>query len=317
MTAPTDRDALTAAALALAARGWPVFPLRPGSKQPALHGVDDCPRTGDCVGRHRGWEVRASIDPDRIRASWVKAFNIGVACGRAGVVVVDLDTVKPDGKPPSPRWARLDITTGVQVLAELATEARESVPATFTVATPSGGRHLYFTAPPGVRLRNTAGEVGRGLGWLIDTRAHGGYVVGPGSITPAGAYRVVDDTAPAPLPAWLVARLLPPPPPPPPAPIRTGTGRAARYVDAAIEAETERVWRARTDRNFTLYCAANALGQLVAGGAVTEDRVRAALLDAAAGHIAMAAYSRRQAEATITSGLKAGARRRRTIKETA
>ena len=53
---------------------------------------------------------------------------------------------------------------------------------TFMVRTGRGGLHLYFTAPPGVRLGNTAGELGRGLGWLIDTRGHGGYVVAPGSV---------------------------------------------------------------------------------------------------------------------------------------
>lgn len=33
-----DRDAMLAAALATAARGWPIIPLRPGRKYPALHG---------------------------------------------------------------------------------------------------------------------------------------------------------------------------------------------------------------------------------------------------------------------------------------
>ncbi|MFC4943237.1 hypothetical protein [Pseudonocardia sp. GCM10023141] len=129
---------------------------------------------------------------------------------------------------------------------------------------------------------------------------------------------MVDYRTPVALPAWMVQRLRPAPLPAPPPPIRTGTGRAARYIDAAIAAETSRVHNAPGgQRNFTLYCAANALGQLVEGRALPEDRARAALLDAAARHIATGAYSRRQAEQTITSGLKAGAKRRRSIGDAA
>lgn len=64
--------------------------------------------------------------------------------------------------------------------------------------TPSGGAHLYYRAPEGAELRNTCGR----LGWRIDTRAHGGYVLAAGSRLsgPAGArYEVLRDQAPAPL----------------------------------------------------------------------------------------------------------------------
>ncbi|MFC4943228.1 bifunctional DNA primase/polymerase [Pseudonocardia sp. GCM10023141] len=173
MNTETTREALLQAALDTAGRGWPVFPLRAGSKLPALHGAGGCPASGDCVGGHQGWEPRASTDPDRIRQAWRRApFNIGLATGPAGLVVVDLDSPKPGAAPP-PQWARLDITCGADVLAAIAEQARETVPATWTVATPTGGRHLYFTAPAGAELRNTQGDKGRGLGWLIDTRAHG------------------------------------------------------------------------------------------------------------------------------------------------
>jgi hypothetical protein len=52
---------------------------------------------------------------------------------------------------------------------------------TYTVATASGGEHLYFRQPVGLQLRNTQGEHGSGLGWCIDTRGHGGFVVAAGS----------------------------------------------------------------------------------------------------------------------------------------
>jgi hypothetical protein len=309
---------LLSAALAAAARGWHVFPLRPGSKQPALHGAARCPRTGPCAGGHAGWEQRATTDPDRIRSAWATdgpAYNVGVACGPSRLVVIDLDTAA-SGEPAPREWAGLDDAGGAAVLAALADRASESVPATFTVATPSGGQHRYYRAPAAA-LRNTAGAAG--LGWKIDTRAAGGYVVAAGSTTPAGAYTVTDDRPPVELPAWVVQLLRPAPPPtPPPAPVRTGRGRAARYLAAAIEAETARMHHAPAgQRNATLYVAAVALGQLVAGGALAEPDARAALRAAAARHLAVRAYSPRQAEQTITSGLRAGARRPRTIGDAA
>lgn len=41
--------ALFRAALTAAERGWHVFPLRPGSKPPALHGEKSCTHTGECA----------------------------------------------------------------------------------------------------------------------------------------------------------------------------------------------------------------------------------------------------------------------------
>ncbi len=342
-TRTADRPArlaaeLLAAALDHAAHGWPVFPLAPGGKRPALHHASRCPSTGACADGHAGWEQRATTDPDRIRAAWTagaatgRAFNIGLPCGPAGLVVVDLDTTDPtdpDDQPPNP-WAARGVVDGAGVLTSLALDAAEQVPPTRTVRTPSGGRHLYFLAPTRpdgtggrapVVLRNTAGDRGRGLGWKVDTRAHGGYVVAAGSVTAGprgGRYEVLDDRAPVPLPAWITTRLLPPAPPPAPTgSVRTATGRAARYVHAAISAETERVHSAPSgQRNACLYVASVALGQLVAGGALAEHDARTVLLAAAARHLAVGAYNHRQAEQTITSGLRAGAGRPRRITDT-
>ena len=49
------------------------------------------------------------------------------------------------------------------------------------------------------------GVVGNGLGWLIDTRAHGGYVLGAGSIVNGRPYAALLDTYVAALPGWLAA----------------------------------------------------------------------------------------------------------------
>ncbi|MBA0127308.1 bifunctional DNA primase/polymerase [Haloechinothrix sp. YIM 98757] len=303
-------------ALDLAARGWPVFPLRVGDKTPALHGLTDCPGTGVCADEHQGWEQRATTDPERIRAAWAHApFNIGLATGPAGLCVLDLDVLK-DGETVPEAWAGTGVTCGEDVLAALAEQAHQPVPGdTLTVRTPSGGLHLYYRAPDGAALRNTGGERGNGLGWKVDTRSWGGYVVAPGSVTTTGSYDYLCDSDPAPLPDWLAQRLTPAPPPPAPVtPIRPTTGRRSRYVEAAVRAEAAKVHHApKSQRNGTLYAAALALGQLVAGGALSADEVTSVLLGAARRHIAARAYSEIQARKTITSGLSAGAKRPRQI----
>jgi Bifunctional DNA primase/polymerase, N-terminal len=309
------RDTLTTAALAAAERGWHVFPLRPGTKLPALHGHDDCPGTGPCTTGHQGWEQRATTYCERIRTAWARAFyNIGLATGPSGLCVIDLDTLKP-GETIRPEWARHNATCGEDVLAMLAEQAGQELPGdTLTVRTPSAGLHLYYTAPEGVALRKTEGDRGNGLGWKIDTRAWGGYMVAPGSIVDGRPYEYLCDRDPAPLPAWLAERLTPAPlPPAPVTPLRPTIGRS-RYLDAALRAEAAKVHRApRSQRNATLYAAAVALGQLVAGGPLTEAEHQSVLLSAATRHISEGAYSERQARQTIASGLRAGANRPRRI----
>lgn len=312
-------------ALATAARGWHVLPLRPGTKQPASHGYDRCPRTGECAPRHQGWEQRATTDPVRIRAAWGTgrgaSCNVGIACGPSGLVVIDLDVPKPeDGEPPAWVTETPGVRDGQDVLTVLAEDATGcGLPAeTYTVTSPSGGLHLYYAAPAGMALRNTEGDRGRGLGWKVDTRAHGGYVVGAGSVLERGggrAYRVLDDRAPVELPGWLAARLAPAPlPPAPAAPISPARGPRSRYLDAAIHGEVAKVLDApASQRNACLYAAAVALGQLVAGEALTEAEVTDALLSAAGKHIALGAYSARQATQTIGSGIRAGANRPRQV----
>lgn len=187
-------NTMMTAALTAAERGWHVFPLRPGTKRPALHGEATCPRTGECAGGHRKWEQRATTDTDRIRAAWSDAaFNIGIATGPSDLVVVDLDMPKGKGSSDAP--------SGAATFAALCERAGHLVPNTYRVRTASGGEHLYFTAPPGVRLTNTAGTVAP----LVDTRAWGGYVVAASSTTPAASYEAVGAPVAAPLPSWLLS----------------------------------------------------------------------------------------------------------------
>lgn len=312
----TDTIDTMGAALAAAERGWHVFPLRPNGKKPALHGHDRCPRTGECAAGHHGWEQRATTDPARIRAAWSHGpYNVGVATGPSGLCVIDLDTLKPGEQVPD-GLAADGVRCGEDMLAVVAADAGEELPGdTLTVTTPSGGLHLYYAAPAGVELRNTGGVQGRGLGWKIDTRAAGGYMVAPGSVIDGRTYRMLHDGPVRELPAWLAHRLAPPPlPPAPVVPLRVGSGRRSKYLDAAIRAEALRVHQAPGgQRNAALYAAAVALGQLVAGGVMSADEHMRVLLTAAGRHLVCGAYSEHQARQTIRSGLRAGANRPRHI----
>ena len=310
----SPRNELLHWALHLAGHGWPVFPLRPNSKVPALHSAERCPGTGACSNGHAGWEDRATTDPAAVERCWsYDAYNIGLATGPAGTVALDLDVAKPDEAPPE-GWNMVGISSGSEVLAWIAQEAGHSAPETYTVATPTGGRHLYFRAPKGVGLRNTQGV--HGLGWLVDTRAGGGYVVAPGSRLPNGEYRVLDDREPARLPGWLVQRLVPSPREPVSPAREIGSANRHGYVRSALDREAKRVTGAMPGaRNKSLFIAACALGQLVAGGALSADEVWAVLEHASDLHVNAGAYGERQRQNTISSGLKAGASRPRTLDE--
>ncbi|GAB1508181.1 bifunctional DNA primase/polymerase [Actinophytocola sp. KF-1] len=309
---------LLAAALAATARGWHVFPLRAGSKEPAIHGEAQCPRTGDCRDGHRTPEQRATVALSaQDQAAWtVRRWNTAVATGPSGLLVIDLDVPKPDDKPRPDVWNLPGVHDGLDVFVAVCEQARQPVPwDTFTVRTPSGGTHLYFRAPHGVRLRNTSGDRGRGLGWKVDTRAWGGHVVAPGCVVDGHRYEITNDRDPAPLPPWLCERLAPPPLPTAPArPVTVGRDRRARYLESAIRAEAGKVANAASgERNHTLYTAAFALGQLVAGGELAAADVEAALLTAAGRHIAAGAFTERKARQTIRSGIRNGAVRPRRV----
>ena len=304
-------------ALCLAELGWRVFPLLPGSKRPALHGHARCPGTGVCRDGHLGWEQRATRDPGRISACWDEVpYNIGLAAGPSGLVVVDLDQPKDSTVLPD-RWSILGIRTGPEVFDVLVRRASAQVPETYTVTTPSGGIHHYFRAPADAEFRSTAGE----LGPLVDTRARGGYVVAPGSVTPQGAYELFDDTEPADLPGWLARELAPKPSVAISAPHEIAAVHRSRYITAALTDEADRVAAAKPgQQNQTRYTAALALGRLVSGDSLEESALRTAL------HSAMSRlpntrphdpWTPAQIDRTIDSALRAAATRPRRLGDAA
>ncbi|MFD5099753.1 bifunctional DNA primase/polymerase [Streptomyces albidochromogenes] len=261
--------ALLKAALDAAARGWPVFPLRPGDKRPALHGETACPGTGECADGHAKWEQRATTDPDRIRRAWsAGAFNIGLATGPSGLLVVDLDQVKAkDGK---------GTPDGVSSFAALCERAGQPVPTTYRVRTAGGGEHLYFWVHRAIRMPSSKGR----LAPKIDTRAWGGYVVAPGSIVGGTTYEV--NPAPvAELPTWLMLALQAEPKPARPAAValpRLGNRRA----EVALERERVAVAGAQEGgREAELFRAARAMGRFVAWGEIARHVVEEAFQSAA------------------------------------
>lgn len=157
---------LHAAALAYARAGIPVFPVRVGAKEPLPYsnGFKD-----------------ATTDENTINAWWEHAdYNLAIEPEQAGWCVVDLDGQE-----------------GIDAWSELCGE-HEAPPPTYTVATPSGGLHLYFSGslPPSVRK----------LGPKIDTRGRGSYVLIPPSIIDGTEYRVAQDADPAELSGWIEER---------------------------------------------------------------------------------------------------------------
>ncbi|MFI1505183.1 bifunctional DNA primase/polymerase [Streptomyces sp. NPDC020597] len=259
---------LLASALTAASRNWPVIPLHPRAKRPAGHPERACPGTGRCASGHRKPEQRATTERELIHATWgTRPYNVGIATGPAGLLVIDLDVLKPEEPKGAP--------DGATSLAALCERTGQTVPATYRVRTARGGEHLYFTAPSEVRLRCSANR----LGPHIDTRAWGGYVVAPGSATSDGTYEVTDDAPVAPLPAWLATLLTEQPKPLTVdlAPVRDGTRAARTALDrecAVIRAATE---GGPHGRNNTLHRSACKVARFVAWGDIPRHVVEQAI----------------------------------------
>jgi Bifunctional DNA primase/polymerase, N-terminal len=147
-------------ALEYARRGWYVVPLHtPNPNRP--NGCSCRNRVcGNSAGKHpriSNWQNTASIDPEQIKAWWLKwpDANIGVVTGqKSGLVALDVD----------------DRDAGSETLASLVLEIGD-LPPTLTASSGNGG-HLLFKHP-GVAVRNSTGEIGVGL----DIRGENGYIV--------------------------------------------------------------------------------------------------------------------------------------------
>ncbi len=148
---------LIAAALECAAQGHPVFPVKPGRKEPlTVHGLHD-----------------ATTDPEIIRAWWrdCPGANIGMPTGSTSSDVLDIDNHGEDGNGFGALRRIRD--------AGLATGAHR------LVQTPRGGLHLYF--------RPTGNRNGSIRNHHIDCRGDGGYVLVPPSVVNWSKYELLED----------------------------------------------------------------------------------------------------------------------------
>lgn len=327
-----------------ARRGWPVHPLAAGRKTPpancaacraARHTPAQCPCLA--VGRWCHGFHAATLDQRRISRWWGSRpdFGVGVACGPAGLVVIDIDAHQD--QPPSrdrilpgiPIAEHVDLTglaNGFHTLAVLAALRGRPSPtddqATLRVRTPSGGLHVWYRAADNRRWQCSSGSSsGRALAWQVDVRAHGGYIVAPGTTTEQGTYTVVGDVRePAPLPGWLAQELertghLPAPhiPAPRPVPPRAqqavlaaggGKDRTQRLLRAVL-APVEACGEVSEGAGFsdTLNRAAYTLGGLVAAGRLSEEEATRLLTETA---VAARPGQERRVEQIVRSGLAAG-----------
>ena len=162
-------------ALAYAARGWPVFPCRADKRPFTRNGFKD-----------------ASADSEQIRAWWRRwpSAQVGVACGAAGIAVIDLDLKPSESKDGI---AAFDVRCGLR-----------SRGAALVASTPRGGRHLFYRASTARPLGNAVDIEGSG----IDVRGDGGYVILPSANSPGRTWLEGDPSDELdPMPGWLDAEL--------------------------------------------------------------------------------------------------------------
>ncbi|MBL1087639.1 bifunctional DNA primase/polymerase [Streptomyces actinomycinicus] len=328
-----------------AEQAWPVHPLAPGRKTP----VANCPscrerahQPADCaclpVGRPCHGFHAATTDVRLIDSWWshTPARGVGIACGGANLVVIDVDAHSapvPDrnrllpGIPIHDSVNLRGLASGFDTLALLAALRGQPSPAedtgTLRVRTPSGGLHIWYRGLGSTgRLRCSTGSSTKvALAWQVDVRAEGGYIVAPGTRTAQGTYRAEGPARlPAPLPEWLGEELVRtghairprsafrPPAAALRAP-RTGapTGGGHRVLEPLL-ADVAACAGTPEGAAFTekLNKAAYTAGGLAAAGHLDEDDVRA-LLRAAAD--SARPRQRTRNERVIDDGLAAGSAR--------
>src|SRR5215213_11117579 len=165
---------LLKAALSLARNGKPVFPCKPGGKEPLTK---------------RG-HIDATTDPRRIHMWWNRypGANIGIPTGkRSGILAVDHDTYKEG-------------TASLEEVEAIVGPVSKGV----TMATGSGGRQYLFRYPEGSNIRNATGVLPG-----VDIRGEGGYILAPGSATKSTYKRLDKRPLPEP-PAQLAGTLTEP-----------------------------------------------------------------------------------------------------------
>lgn len=275
-------QALIAAALDYARRGWKVLPLHSvdhlgectcgdsACASPAKH-----PRLPDGV---KG----ASADPNVVRQWWARwpGANVGVATGpESGLWVLDLDRAK-DGEADG--------------LAALLAVEGDALDLAAVVETGSGGQHLWWAWPDEGTVQSRARVLALdGVKASADTRGRGGYVVAPPSVHASGRpYRWLQEPPVGGLPACpghLLEAVRAPRREAAPAAAggpridlgESDGSRAARYVEGALRRACERVAAAVAGgRHAALLREGETLGGWVHLGVCSPDVMVGALAQA-------------------------------------
>lgn len=262
-----------------AARNWPTFPCN--GKIPLI----------------KAWPEAATTDGEQLTTWWHEwpEANIGIVTGsRSGLLILDVD-----GPMGNASLACLMETHG-------------KLPETL-IAKTGKGFHLYLRYPADAVIKN---DVARKLGTGLDVRGAGGYVIAPGSRhTNGSAYEWIDPNVTiANPPDWLIQLLTQEPEQ---APFVAPTtplheSKASRYAMAALENACDLVAKAiNGTRNDTLNGQAYGIGQLIGANALAYRDAEAQLMEAASS----AGLPRREAQATIRSGLNAGMQEPRNLNQ--
>lgn len=134
----------------------------------------------------KGWQAISSNKPEDIarwKQRWPKSLY-GLDCGKSGLTVLDVDN--KNGKSGDAVVSRLQLDN-------------EVLPKSFTVSTPSGGRHIYYIGKTKNRVALTAPG--------LDVRSVGGYVIAPGCVKKGKEYKVLSDVKPSFAPGWLLSAI--------------------------------------------------------------------------------------------------------------
>ncbi len=267
------QDSILQAALELSALGYPTIPLS-AARRPML----------------KAWPS-VSADPRETRFRFQGVTAGGIAVVARGIVVLDLDR------------GHANLADGIAAFDRL--RSGREVPKGPRVRTRRGGLHLYFSGPE-VPLRLAPGALGPG----IDIKAGHALATAP----PTEGYRWIIpllSVSELPLmPDWLreLARKPEPPPHAPCVPVRPWRGETSQYAKAVLEGELARLAMAeKGGRNAALFRASARLGGLAAAGHVPFERLAHGLLAAAQDCGLVHDDGAESVDATIASGLKAGA----------
>lgn len=208
MSFDNEHSKSQSAALCLAEDGFYVFPV--ASKETDRDGKHNTKKP-----LCKSWREESTNDPDEIQTLWERAGNaanmVGIDCGKSRLVVIDCDVNKDTGKPD-----------GLANFEAFCFSMGLPLPATYTIQTPSGGSHFYFSLPADFESdkfqNHTSWDFSKQRQTKpgepqthIDIRAYGGFIVAEGSTRwdgkaykRIGDYNVIEE-----LPEWFADHLMP------------------------------------------------------------------------------------------------------------